>query len=145
MPIAPVPLHRKEGVWHLIRAGLDFLQADDVRAVARDPFLELRVTRPDAVHVPGGDLHVNCRMAELQNGRIAAGGIAGTTEFQERKKDSVFLNPAILQSCHPAIYKAAQNRACAACRSAAGTAMMSAWSATCFFTIASACSIVAAS
>src|SRR5215475_3165873 len=85
----------------------------------------------------------NCRMAELKE--LQAGGIAGTTEFQERKKDSVFLNTAILQSCHPAIYKAAQNRACAACRSAAGTAMMSAWSATCFFTIASACSIVAAS
>ena len=44
----------------------------------------------------------NCRMAELQ-----AGGIAGTTEFQERGKDSIFLNPAIPQPCHPAIYKAA--------------------------------------
>src|SRR5262249_51298316 len=94
VPIAPVALHRKEGLRHLIGAGLDFLQADDVGAVARNPLFELRVTRPDAVDVPGGDF---------------------------------------------------QKRACAACRSAAGTAMMSAWSATCFFTMASACAMVSAS
>jgi hypothetical protein len=37
----------------LIGSGLDFLQADDVRAVALDPFMNLRLTRPDAVDVPG--------------------------------------------------------------------------------------------
>jgi hypothetical protein len=40
----------------LISVGFDFLQTDDVRTVARNPFFDLRVTRPDAVDVPGGDL-----------------------------------------------------------------------------------------
>ncbi len=75
VPVAPVAVEVEEKLGDLVRCGLDFLQADDVRAIPRDPFLDLRVTRPDAVDVPGGDF---------------------------------------------------QNRACAACRSAAGTAMMSA-------------------
>jgi hypothetical protein len=41
----------------LIGCGLDFLQADDVRALALDPFLNLRLSRPDAVNVPGGYSH----------------------------------------------------------------------------------------
>src|SRR4029077_20050727 len=94
VPVAPVALHAEESGRNLIGAGFDFLQADDVRAVARDPFFDLRVARPDAVDVPGGDF---------------------------------------------------QKRACAACRSAAGTAMMSAWSATCFLTISSARAIVSGS
>ena len=57
VPVAPVALHLAEGGGHLVGSGLDFLQADDVRALARDPFLDLRVPRPDAVDVPGGDLH----------------------------------------------------------------------------------------
>jgi len=40
----------------LFRTGFEFLQTDDVRAVARDPFFDLREARPDAVDVPGGDL-----------------------------------------------------------------------------------------
>jgi hypothetical protein len=75
VPVTPVAVEIEEELGDLIWCGLDFLQADDVRAIPRDPFLDLRVTRPDAVDVPGGDF---------------------------------------------------QNRACAACRSAAGTAMMSA-------------------
>jgi hypothetical protein len=75
VPVTPVAIELEEKLGNLIRCGLDFLKADDVRAIPRDPFLDLCVTRPDAVDVPGGDL---------------------------------------------------QNRACAACRSAAGTAMISA-------------------
>jgi hypothetical protein len=56
VPVAPVAVHAEEGGGNLIRGGFDFLQADDVRAVARDPFVDLRVARPDAVDVPGGDL-----------------------------------------------------------------------------------------
>ena len=75
VPVTPVAVDIEQQFGDLIGCGFDFLETDDVRTVPRDPFLNLRVTRPDAVDVPGGDL---------------------------------------------------QNRACAACRSAAGTAMMSA-------------------
>ena len=51
------PSHQKD----LIGSGLDFLQADDVRALLRDPVVDLRLTRPDAVDVPGGELQ-HCRM-----------------------------------------------------------------------------------
>jgi hypothetical protein len=75
VPVAPVAVEIEEQIGNLLGRRLDFLQADDVRALPRDPFLNLRVPRPDAVDVPSGDF---------------------------------------------------QNRACDACRSAAGTAMMSA-------------------
>ena len=41
----------------LVGGGLDLLQADDVRALALDPLLDLRLPRADSVDVPGGDLH----------------------------------------------------------------------------------------
>jgi hypothetical protein len=56
MPAAPVALETEEGSRYLVRRGLDLLQADDVRALALDPVVELRLPRPDAVDVPGGDL-----------------------------------------------------------------------------------------
>ena len=37
---------------------------DDVRTVALDPFLDLRLTRPDAVDVPGGYLEWGHRVIE---------------------------------------------------------------------------------
>src|SRR5712691_2546228 len=54
VPIAPVALHLAESGRHLIRGGFDFLQADDVRALVRDPVVDLCLTRPDTVDVPGG-------------------------------------------------------------------------------------------
>jgi len=39
----------------VIRFDFDFLQADDIRALTLDPFLDLRLPRPDPVDVPGGD------------------------------------------------------------------------------------------
>src|SRR5437867_4395705 len=57
VPVAPVALHLAERGRHLIRGGFDFLQADDIRALALDPFLQLRLPRPNAVDVPGCDLH----------------------------------------------------------------------------------------
>jgi hypothetical protein len=56
VPVRPVTFEPEEGRWDLLGGGLDFLQADDVRALLRDPFLDLRLTRPDAVDVPGGEL-----------------------------------------------------------------------------------------
>ena len=56
VPVAPVVFEGKESERDIIRPGLDFLQADDVRALALDPVMDLRVPRPDAVDVPGGDL-----------------------------------------------------------------------------------------
>jgi hypothetical protein len=55
VPVAPVALEAEERLGNLLGRGFDFLQADDVRAVALDPLLNLRVTRPDAVDVPGGE------------------------------------------------------------------------------------------
>jgi hypothetical protein len=55
VPVAPVAVEIEEQVGNLLGRGLDFLQADDVRTLPRDPFLDLRVPRPDAVDVPGGD------------------------------------------------------------------------------------------
>ena len=65
VPVAPVALHLAEGGRHLVGGGLDFLQADDVRALALDPFLDLRLTRPDAVDVPGGDLQIRFDLPSL--------------------------------------------------------------------------------
>src|SRR5262249_39492445 len=56
VPVTPVALHLAESRWNLIGGGLDFLQADDVRTLLRDPLLHLRQPRPDAVDVPGGEL-----------------------------------------------------------------------------------------
>ena len=55
VPVAPVALHLAQGSGNLIGCGLDFLQADHIRALTFDPFLDLCVTRPDAVDVPGGE------------------------------------------------------------------------------------------
>jgi hypothetical protein len=55
VPVAPVALEAEERCGNLLGCGLDLLQADDVRAVALDPFLNLRVARPDAVDVPSGE------------------------------------------------------------------------------------------
>src|ERR1700749_1837959 len=57
VPVAPVNLHLAEGGWHLIRCGFELLQADDIRTLLRDPFLDLRLARPDTVDVPGGEFH----------------------------------------------------------------------------------------
>src|SRR5262249_40093775 len=56
VPVAPVALHLAEGARDLIGGGFASLQAADIRALARDPFLDLRLPRPDAVDVPGGEL-----------------------------------------------------------------------------------------
>ena len=56
VPIAPVALHLAEGFRYLVGRRFDFLQTDDVRALMRDPVLDLRLPRPDAVDVPGGYL-----------------------------------------------------------------------------------------
>src|SRR5947208_1466507 len=64
VPVAPVALHLAEGRGHLIGAGLDFLQADDVRALALDPVLHFALPRPDAVDVPGRDLH-RCQLSAV--------------------------------------------------------------------------------
>jgi len=55
VPVAPVALHLAEGGWHLIRCGFELLQANDIRTLLRDPFLDLRLARPDTVDVPGGE------------------------------------------------------------------------------------------
>jgi hypothetical protein len=55
VPVAPVAVEAEKGFGDLLGCGFDFLQADDVRALALDPFLDLGVPRPDAVDVPGGD------------------------------------------------------------------------------------------
>src|SRR6185503_20757393 len=49
--------------WDLRGFSLQFLQADDVRAVALQPFTELCRPRTNAVNVPGSDFH-----AEYSNG-----------------------------------------------------------------------------
>src|SRR3954447_2480854 len=56
VPVTPVPLHLAQGGGNLVRGGLDFLEAHDIRPFALDPFLNLRLPGPDAVDVPGGDL-----------------------------------------------------------------------------------------
>jgi hypothetical protein len=56
VPVAPVPLQVAEKQRDLIGSGLDFLQANDIRTLTLDPLVNLRVSRPDAVDVPGGDL-----------------------------------------------------------------------------------------
>ena len=47
--IDATPSHQKD----LIGCGFEFLEAEDVRALPADPFLDLGLTRPDAVDVPG--------------------------------------------------------------------------------------------
>jgi hypothetical protein len=56
VPVRPVAFEPEERFRDLIRGGFEFLETDDVRARLRDPFLDLRVPRPDTVDVPGGDL-----------------------------------------------------------------------------------------
>ena len=56
VPVAPVAVHLADGLGNLLRRGLDFLQAEDVGLLARDPLGDLRVPRANAVHVPGGNL-----------------------------------------------------------------------------------------
>ncbi|MNC88251.1 hypothetical protein D3C83_40500 [compost metagenome] len=46
---------------------LQFLQADDVRLVAREPFAKLRLAGADAVDVPGRDFHPGS-IASASNG-----------------------------------------------------------------------------
>jgi hypothetical protein len=55
VPKAPVAVNAEERGGNLIGRRFEFLQADDVRALARDPFVDLRFTRPDAVNVPSGE------------------------------------------------------------------------------------------
>src|SRR5439155_27345604 len=57
VPVAPVPLHLAKGGRHLVGSSFDFLQADDIRALALDPLLHLALARADAVDVPGGDFN----------------------------------------------------------------------------------------
>ena len=57
VPIAPVAVHLTERRRDLIGRRLDFLEADDVGTIARDPFLQLRLTRANAVDVPGRYSH----------------------------------------------------------------------------------------
>jgi hypothetical protein len=52
VPVRPVAFEPEEGRWDLLDGGFDFLQADDVRTLAVDPVLDLRLPRPDAVNVP---------------------------------------------------------------------------------------------
>src|SRR5262249_18335920 len=66
-----VALHLAEGRRHAIGFDLDFLQADDVRALVRDPVLELRLPRPDAVDVPGGDFQCDAWAACRSAGAMA--------------------------------------------------------------------------
>jgi hypothetical protein len=56
VPVAPVVFETEERFGDLFGGGFDFLQADDVGALTLDPLLDLSVTRPDAVNVPGGEL-----------------------------------------------------------------------------------------
>src|SRR4051794_25490202 len=57
MPVAPVAVELTECERNRVRRDLDFLQADDIRALALDPLVDLRFPRPNAVDVPGGDLN----------------------------------------------------------------------------------------
>jgi hypothetical protein len=57
VPVAPVAVETEECLGDLFGCGFDFLQADDVGAITLDPLLDLSVTRPDAVNVPGGEFN----------------------------------------------------------------------------------------
>src|SRR5437660_5768522 len=57
VPITPVPLHLTQCRWHLVGLSLDLLQADDTRTLALDPLLDLALTRPDPIDVPGRELN----------------------------------------------------------------------------------------
>ena len=46
-----------DDVRNLDQLGLELLQADDVGALALEPFLNLRDARANTVDIPGGDLH----------------------------------------------------------------------------------------
>src|SRR6266536_3843847 len=54
-------------VRHLIGARLDFLQADDVGTIAREPVAELRGAGADSIDVPGGNLHKICTILIISN------------------------------------------------------------------------------
>jgi hypothetical protein len=57
VPVTPVAFHVAEPDRQLVLPRLDFLQADDVRPVAFNPFLHLCLPGANSVHVPRGDLH----------------------------------------------------------------------------------------
>src|SRR6185503_20621192 len=56
VPVAPVALELAQRQRNLIGRRLDFLQADDIRALALDPLVELPFARPESVYVPGRNL-----------------------------------------------------------------------------------------
>ncbi len=57
VPITPVALHLTQCRWHLVGISLDLLQADDIRTLALNPLLDLALTRPDPIDVPGRELN----------------------------------------------------------------------------------------
>src|SRR5207237_10086753 len=57
VPVPPVAFHLAERRGHLVRRRLDFLEPDDIRLLAFNPFLHLRVPRANAIHVPCSDFH----------------------------------------------------------------------------------------
>src|SRR5436190_4364899 len=57
MPVAPVAFELAEPDRELIDVRLDFLQTNHVGGLSLDEVLQLGLPRPNAVDVPGGDLH----------------------------------------------------------------------------------------
>jgi hypothetical protein len=57
VPVAPVPLQIAEPHGKLVERGLDLLKAQDIRLLAFDELLHVRLSRSNAVDVPRGDLH----------------------------------------------------------------------------------------
>jgi len=57
VPVAPVALELAQPDWQLVNRRLDLLQAEHVRLLAFEVFLHLRLTRADAVDIPGRNLH----------------------------------------------------------------------------------------
>src|SRR5262245_23953008 len=57
VPVTPVALDLAEPQRQLIHRGLDLLQAEDVRLLAIDERLQLRLSSADAVDIPGCNLH----------------------------------------------------------------------------------------
>jgi len=55
VPVAPISLQLAEEHRNLIGRSFDFLETHDIRTLALDPFLDLRLPRPDAVNVPCGE------------------------------------------------------------------------------------------
>ena len=57
IPIAPVTFYLTQRGRDLVGSGLYLLQADDIGTLTLDPLLDLALTRPDPVDVPGGKLN----------------------------------------------------------------------------------------